>query len=91
MKILSLYIHWRPYNGRSYFVFPPCLIVIKILSVVTICQIWPARPVHLRAELYFTCHIRQCKNIIHCWGGFAGKSREKAKAHFTFKTIRPVG
>ena len=23
-KILSLYIHWHPYNGSSYFVFPPC-------------------------------------------------------------------
>ena len=23
-KVLSLYNQWRPYNGRSYFVIPPC-------------------------------------------------------------------
>ena len=34
-KILNLYVHWRPYNGRSYFVSPPCHALQKIASSVT--------------------------------------------------------
>ena len=35
-KILSLYIHWRPHNQRSYFVFPPfCSLWAKFLNLET--------------------------------------------------------
>ena len=27
-KIFSFYIQWRPYNGRLYFAFPPCLVIL---------------------------------------------------------------
>ena len=46
-KIMNLYVHWRPYNGRSYLVFPPWR--LELVSYATVCanSFW-----HMKIEIF---------------------------------------